>query len=1227
MKSPFKFCFLTVPLLVLWTAASLWGQGSGLSGAISGYVADPSGAPIAGASITVTNIATGASYHAATTADGFYTVKFLVAGTYRVDASQTGFKTQVVQNVLVQAASNPTVDVKLEVGAVATKVTVTATTSLLEMQRADTGTVVEHKLVDDSPEASSTVTQLYYDSPGVVPLRSSRGFSPGGLNADTQFSINGSGGNFQSAWYGQPNNMLLDGVSTRYTFNGGYFAVNPSVDMTDELKVITNPYSAEYAHTIGGVVIATTKSGTDSWHGRLSEANAAAGLRANTWQNNKATCKDSSGNTYNCPTPRAPGSSNHETGQLGGAIKKGKLFVFGDYEHWYSTASSTSFLGTVPTAAQRQGDFTSTYYNSGTSSAPVASMVTIYDPFTCADTPTGPNSCLAGNPRTQIGPNDTVHPSTTANVIPVSAFSPVAKALFPPGGTEKYIPLPTNLGQAIGSTGKYLINNNLTPAATSSPSWSKYYLGRMDYNLNPSSRLMLRYLHTYSPSTDPPFYGTSPTGLAMQPTDTNFPYIRQGDSGAIEYTHTLSPTSVMSLTLGFYRYSNYGMDAYRRNVTPAQLGFSSTFASQAEPAVPGIFFAGGNYKGGTSFTGVGSQAGGPNPDQTAQLYGLWSKSIGRHTLKVGGETVNERAYNEAGNWTAGSFSFAFEPTQKVWGAAGVAGQGDPIASFFFGVGSYSIDRYTFPARQAWTAGAFIQDDIKVSPRLTINAGLRWDWAGGLTDRYNAISGTFDTAAKSPIASAVQAAAGASSCAACASGLVGGMTFPGVGGNSRSPYDSTFADFAPRFGFAYQLNSKTIIRGGYGLFYVNYQFDPGSTGFSVTTSTSAYDANDAPVILVDNPFPNGLLPQTGSSLGLSTSLGGAVSFTDPHARQPRAQLLNLNIQRLLSPNTVLTVGYVHNGASRLPVSNNINHLTAAQFATCAAEAPGTGCSAAVTNPFKGILPSSGLGGNAGKATISLSSLMLPFPQFTSVTENAMPIGDSSYHALQVNLARHFSHGVSVNVGYTNSKWMNHGYFANAFDPGPQKDMATFDRPQTLVANGVWQVPVGRGQYLGRNMPRWANAILGGWQYNYVFYVWEGIPMYFGITTQPKVGVPGYNSPRSIDQWLNKAAFQTPTNFTDPNFRAQAWSVQNPHVRLPRFHEMDEGLQKNFKIKERVTASIMISFWNSFNSTDWFNGAGAPAATDASKTYFGSITGAGIAPSNAPRAGRIEGRVNF
>lgn len=502
--------------------------------------------------------------------------------------------------------------------------------------------------------------------------------------------------------------------------------------------------------------------------------------------------------------------------------------------------------------------------------------------------------------------------------------------------------------------------------------------------------------------------------------------------------------------------------------------------------------------------------------------------------------------------------------------------------------------------------------------------MRWDWSGAPTDRHNLMTGPFLTSAASPVATAVMAAPGASNCAACVTGLVGGETFPGVNGLSRSPYDSTFLNFQPRLGFAYQLTPKTIVRGGWGLFVAQFEYDPGSTGFSVTTSATEYSPTELPLDLLANPVPNGLLPATGSSLGLSTSLGSAVTFVDPHARPQKSQMFNLNVQRLLSPSTVLTVGYVYTHGTDLPVDNNIDHMTQTQLNACVG-AP-TNCTTAVANPFYGILPSSSAAG-LGAKTIPAYELYTPYPQFSSVTENDMPIGDSEYHSLQVTVARHLSHGVSLNVAYTNERWEGHNFFANPTDPAPQKDINPRDRPQDLQASWVYRIPVGRGLFLGGGMPRWANAILGGWQYNAVFFALEGVPWSFATNlAQPLCcNLPVYAGPRSTDHWINPAAFQSPTY--PSQFQDVTWSVVDGHVRMPRYHQMDQGLQKSFKIKERVTASLRISFWNSFNTPDWFNASswtGSPS--NRANSAFGTITPT-EGYSNNPRNGMLEGRVDF
>jgi hypothetical protein len=1205
MKSVRKLSLLLVPLVMLLTVASLYPQ-AGANGAISGFVTDPSGAAVAGVTVKATNVSTGVSYTAGTTTDGYYSVKFLVPGPYRVEVAQPGFKTQVVNNVVVQTASNPTVNITLTLGAVAQTVTVTDKTSQIEAQTADGGAVIDTKRVDDVPTQQRNAFGLVYVAPSVIPTSTEKSFTLEDVSKSSSQSVNG--GQVGIASFTATNDILVDGVEDRMSYstapssNVGYI---PSQEAVGELKVVNNPFSAEYGRTNGGTYQFSTKSGTNHYHGQLFEYNRSFGLSSTIFDTNRAH------------QGKAPLLFNTPGGQVGGPLYKQKLFGFFSYEYMDEHAPTLEF-GTVPTQAMRQGDFSSVMYNnSGT-----ASPITLYNPFSCTSSTT---TCTA---RTVI-PNNNL----------------VAAGLMDPSGIAtnlwKYIPLPDATGNPITGAQNYYPSGGLTQVQH-----TYEMVSRVDYNINETNRMTFRAIRENWVSTGTDFYIVG--GDAAEVAG---PSGRANHNDLIDYTHTFSPTSVLDVRLGMERFlGSNPSDSLGCKVTPGQLGFGSVFQSQAAACMPIFGFSnasgGGSYLGaGTTFAGAGEGGNSWAPDQINTLSGTFLKAMGRHTLKFGGYGFMERGYYAAEGAHAGSFSFSSQYDQLNPAGALSASQGDPVAAFEMGVGSASIYVNSEEARQSLSAAWFVQDDIKVSRKLTINAGLRWDWNGGPTDRFNAMLGPFNQAVASPIASAVSAAAASSSvtCPACPN-LAGGMTFVGVNGVSRSPYDSTFNNFGPRLGAAYALSPNTVIRAGWGLFYLPYAFDPGNSGFSSTTNGVLFSSTYQVLNLISNPFPTGLTPPTGSSLGLSTFLGSSVTFVDPHAREPRSQQFNFNIQHQLPGGFLVTAGYNYNGVARVPVNVNLDYLTLAQI-----QQGYTYLNTSVTNPFYNVgcstttLCTTSLGKNK---TVAQSTLLLPYPQFSGVTENDVPIGNSAYHGFGLQVNKRWSNGLSFSAAYTNSRHEVRDSYQNPFDaaymntsnPHLMKQYDEYDIPQFLNFYWTYDLPVGRGKSYLSQIPGWANQIIGGWEFTGIARFQDGMPWQFPLSgSNGSVPVPGqdpYNSPKTVDQWLNPAAFVnvTGTGFcydpgqTTPRGNCiQEWSTWDGHVRTPGVHNLDFGITKTFQITERIKFVFINNWVNSLN-TPQFDTTPGSSCYNRSSSAFGQIAGC-VAQTNPARQIQMAGRIIF
>ncbi len=1158
----FVFSILIAASLLL-AVPGVFAQGR-VTGNVAGHVTDPSGAAVPGAKITVTNTDTGVVYSSATDKAGYYLVRYLPIGTYDVAATQEGFKRIVHMGVLLDAGSTPTVDFKLTLGATAQSVTVSAAGALVEAQTADRGNVVDTVRLENFPAQTGNVFGLTFNTAGVQPTSSQKSYTFDDNSNASSISING-GQMAANQGYGGSNLTLYDGVYDRTNYgnhqgSGSVVGVIPSAQSVQQLKVVTSPYSAEYGQTTGGAIIAITKSGTNQFHGGGWYNQRDTALSATRFERNLAG------------QPKLPVKFWHGGGDIGGPIKKDKAFFYFEMQGVLSH-TPTAYIGHVPTAAERNGDFSKTYYdNNGT-----PALQQIYNPFTVAyDSGTG---------------HYTRQPFA-GNIIPPEMINPVANSNF-----WNLIPLPNSTGTATGG-------NNYVPTTGGSPGdYQQEQVARVDWNVNQTNRLMFRFTRTSSVWGDIDFYPT-----AADP-NANSKGGRMNQNAVMDYTKTFSPSTVLEVRTGFERYLNPSSLSHGC-ASPSILGFSSTFLSQAAGCFPAFSF-GGSIRGSNYFSGAGTYSPESSIDQMNTIGGTLSKMMGRHTLKFGAFGLLERYYDAFPGYNSGLFGFS--PSGSNLDPQVISpSSGNPTASFLLGVGSAAIQINSYPARQNKMYALYVQDDINVSPKLKLTMGLRWDKSTAVTDRFNAMVGPFDATATSPLAAAVADAAGASNCPACAH-LVGGMTFPGVNGEPRTPYTLPDNNFGPRLGVAYSINSKTVVRAGWGLFYGPLVNDPSSAGFSQTTSSVLYNSNYYPINLIDNPFPDGIIQPTGAGNGLMTNVGTSVAFMAPIAKEQRSQQFSFDVQRVLPWKVLLGVGYVYNGVSRLPINRDINALTDAQVLLGASVLNNV-----VTNPFAGLVP----GYSLNQPTIAYSQLIRPYPQFTSVTEERMPIGNMAYHGLQVQLNKRFSSGLSFSVAYTWSKHLGRYRYANAGDPIDQlqKSFDYFDMPNLFVVNEAWQLPIGRGRPIGTKMSGWMDAIVGGWMLNSNLRVESGAPYWLSPNAIPVSGVNKNAPNQSLNQWVNPLAF---TQNTNP-YSLVEWSQSFGSLRLPYLKNTDVQLEKWFNLTERIRLAVLTNWVNAFNTPQFWNSPGA--CNSPSSSCFGKIAGY-QSQTNLPRQIQLGLKVTF
>ena len=546
---------------------------------------------------------------------------------------------------------------------------------------------------------------------------------------------------------------------------------------------------------------------------------------------------------------------------------------------------------------------------------------------------------------------------------------------------------------------------------------------------------------------------------------------RNNRGGSVDDVQQFSSTMVLDSRFGLI-YHPFGL------VYPGSSGVNLSTLGMTTTGLPYNSFP-GEYMNSDGYVGLAPGSGGQiSTDTLGSLAETLSKVWGRHSVRMGwiGEVSRYNVQNPQSGFgtnatTNPGFVFDRRFTQKNVNATvgSDASSGDPMASMllgYFASANYSIN-ISYATQQTYMA-PFVQDDWRVNNKLTLNLGARWDYESPFTERFNRLIANFCTTCSNPIQSSV-------------SGLAtnGGLQF--VNSNNRFPYQRDLHNWQPRLGAAYAVSPTTVVRAGFGIMYFNTLETPFSSGFSQATSyTYAANAavNGTVINTMTNPFPTGVTLPTGNSLGLSTALGQNVNFNDPHHVQPRTADYTLNLQQQFVGGFALQIGYVGARPTRLDVNHNINFLPSQYYNLGAAEV--TFLNANVANPMAGKIPNNA---TLNGATIAQNLLLVPYPEFGSVTENYSSIGTSPYNALQVQVSHPMTHHFSLQGNLTWDKVMVHTAYLNPFDTRLESIQ---DNNATILANifGTLELP------RFATMPYAARLALGGWEFNSVFRAANG-----------------------------------------------------------------------------------------------------------------------------------------
>ncbi len=1181
-------------LFLLLSCASILGvHAQEFRATLNGRVTDPTGAAVIGAKVTATNTSTNETASSETLAEGDYTIPLLKPGTYSVRVEGQGFKSSVRDNITLFVGDRKTADFTLEVGAIQETLTVSAAPPMLEESTATRGAVVENLRITELPISGRNPFNLANLSPGVTFAGNPQFTRPFDNGDNARFSING--GVRQSNEFiidGTPDNAATDtqGNRTRADQNIAYI---PTVDSTQEFRIVANFYDAQYGRTGGGVISVSTKSGSNDFHGTFYEF-----MRRYQWDANNIAANAAGRPIYAVDPVTGANLGGNKLDQygtwLGGPLWIPKVYNGKDKTFWsfafenYRQSSPSPGLGSVPTALERQGDFSQ-------------SGITIFDPLTTRANPNYNSSLPISVSNPQF-----IRDQFPNNVIPQNRLNQVGFNL------ANAYPLPNN---GAGRFNNYLSSPNLGLDKF------KNWLGRVDHNIGQNHRLFARYAYNRRDQFEQGTLGFTGIGL-----DAQDPLTRENHNAVVDSITVLSPTMLLDLRVGLTRYTEA---AYRRRVygfDATSVGFPASFSNaRPDPIPPRLELE--------QYSTFGTRNQRYNVSNTISFQPMLSWSFGRHNLKFGGDLRDIRVNTASGSfvWGGGQFAFNRDFTTQFPGIQ-QNNSGSAIASLLIGAPSSGVVQYTPALAYRWGYyGAFVQDDWRITDRLTLNLGLRWDVEGSVTERYNRMNRGFATAgAADPRLVTAARTANTADCPACAN-LQGGLLFAGVGDQPRAAFNTDYDHFQPRIGAAYKLNDRTVLRGGWGMYYLPQSFFGAVQGFAADTpfvSTVGGGASQyIPANTLSNPFPTGLNQPTGAALGLGTFAGNNVVFVNPDRKIPHAYQWSFGLQHQLPWSVRVDASYVgsrtyniNTGDNQTGGARNLNVNTAAQIAA-AAQNPAL-FTQSVPNPFAGLLPGTPL--NA--ATVPRSQLLRPYPQFGDVTLVGESIGKIWYDALQVSVEKRYTQGLVLVAAYTWSKNLERVAFLNNQDATPVKNITANDRPHRLVLSGVFELPFGRGKWIGRDVNRVTNMVIAGWEYNFIGTIQSGTPVDLpgnvNVIGDPSVG------DQNFSRWFNGCVAAINGSAT---CQSPAWQLRNTTyslrttpfragwIRGPIRPTWDMSLNKRVYATERINFQVRLEAFNVFNTPIRSN-----PITDPTRSDFGVVP---LGQSNIPRQVQLGFKLNF
>jgi len=1208
MPSRKLFTLLISLSLLISASLSLYGQST--YGSISGSVTDTSGAIVTDAKVTLTNLGTSEKHTQSSGSDGLFTFVNLFPGQYRVDVEKQGFKHFVRADISVQVQQDTHIISQLQVGEVSQVVEVTAETPLLQTESSSLGQVVEQRKADELPLNGRNIFNLITVSPAAVAQGGSGG-SPVGQNPFSwgNYQVGGSFAN-QGAEYldGQPLNI-------------GYInlpIIIPTQDSVGEFKVQYSNLGAEWGKFSGGVTNLSTKSGTNNWHGSGYEYFRNKVLNANEYFN-KAS--EIAGGTKNEPPPW---TQNQYGFQLGGPVLKNKTFFYVSWEQ-YRQRTGSPFTTTVPAANERQGNFAA-LCTSGFDASGI-----------CLDRD------AAGNVTDQLYDPYSINASTLQrspylnNVIPTSEFSTATTKMW-----DTYFPSPTSAAT---------VNNFLSSAPGGGN--TNEFVARGDQNIGNNTHLFGRF--AYFGLLDLPVnpFGT---GLCLDRCAEKY----HSKLLSIGINHTFTPTTILDVNLAASRFV-YGRQPLLSGFDLTTLGWPSTYNSPPStmrtPPTPAFPFPNDVGK---------SQGNSAIGDHNTQynLSPAFTLIRGKHTIQTGAQfewgydnyfqtNIASGAFGFPGNWT----------TQYALASTSAAVAADPLlasnpnyafADFLLGLsqneGNFVNQTEGVAQVPAQTKGlqvyrAFYVDDTwHLTPKLTVNLGLRYELQGTWSDSYKRLS-YWDPLATNGTVTGCGGSAG--------SPCQGDAFLVGTGRNSSGnniPMDKKA--FSPRIGFAYAADPKTVIRAGYGIFYIpNYvsfglnpdndfvnlastplhattdsfvtpagMLDGDGCSYNATTSVFPVRGPNAFGCAQSGPFGNsGILPPPGRNFAplagtlapFAANVSSFAAFNGNPTLAPYygatghgnpqwgyVEQWNFDIQRQLPAGFFGDVAYAGSHGVHLEQYNtNVDQLSDTLWSQ------GAALTTKVTNPMQGTNPNPSLNG----ATVTAGQLERPYPQYNGLSLGGFGCCGSSYNSLQASVTRRFQGGGTLLVAYTNAKLLSNTDTLTSWLEGPtggvgqvqdwsnlkgERSLSSQDVSQRVVISYVLDLPFGHGKAFANNMTGIANGVVSGWGVDGITTFQRGFPLkisYSGSTPLEAANLGVSNIRPDVVSGCDKKAgggnlsqwFNTSCFANPPDYGPGSEARVDPTLRGPGINNFYFAIFKRTKVTERLGVEFRTEFFNIFN----------------------------------------------